>query len=167
MNTVYTIGHSNLPIERFVRLLHENKIELIVDIRSVPYSRFNPHFNKTNLERSLHSAEIGYVFDGGRLGGRITDPECYIARCLPESNAHPAELVDFAVLEKKPWFAAGIEELVRAAGERRTAIMCGEENPDRCHRKLLVGRKLASLGIEVFHLRSKTGTDGPDLFDDV
>ena len=70
----FTIGHGNYSIDRFIDILRHIGIDTIIDVRSTPYSRFNPHFNRENLENSLRREEIGYRFMGDRLGGRYTDP---------------------------------------------------------------------------------------------
>lgn len=150
--TVFTIGHSNLPIERLVELLETHRINVVYDIRSVPYSRF-PQFNKEKIIQSLHESEIYYFFGGEELGGRITDPTCYKDKVVPERKINIAELVDYYELIKRDWFQHGIEHLSDISKRFRTAIMCSEENPTRCHRNLLVGRRLVELGIDVYHIR--------------
>src|SRR5689334_2499642 len=74
---IYTIGHSNHPIDRFIALLRQHGIEAVADVRSTPYSRFNPQFRKEKLQAALASAGIRYVFLGEELGARSKDPECY------------------------------------------------------------------------------------------
>jgi uncharacterized protein (DUF488 family) len=162
--TIHTIGHSKLPIDRFLSLLAENRIKLLVDIRSVPYSRFAPQFNRKALEAVLLEAGFEYLFLGDKLGGRIQDPDCYLEGKLPEMKAGMAALVDYEALKAKAFFAEGVAELLSRAGEGSSAIMCSEEDPDRCHRKLLVGRRLLEEGVELVHIRSKVGTVQPELF---
>jgi uncharacterized protein (DUF488 family) len=155
--TIFTIGHSNLPIERFIALLKTNDMEVLADVRSVPYSRFCPQFNAKRLEASLAEASIGYVFLGDRLGGRIQDPECFIGKVIPPKGGNFASAVDYGVLREKAWFNEGIEALLALAERSRTSIMCAEEDPAKCHRSILIGRRLAELGHQVVHLR-KDGT---------
>lgn len=150
--TVFTIGHSNLPVERLFELLKSSNIKVVYDIRNVPYSRF-PQFNKEKLTQSLQESEINYIFGGEKLGGRISDPTCYKDKVVPERKVNIAELVDYSELKKHDWFQYGIEQLIHVSEKFRTAIMCSEENPARCHRNLLVARRLVELGVVVYHIR--------------
>ncbi|NLO40017.1 MAG: DUF488 domain-containing protein [Ruminiclostridium sp.] len=84
MNPVFTIGHSNLSIEVFINLLRMHNITVVIDVRSVPYSRFYPQFNKERLGNSLKQNHISYIFEGERLGGRIKDKDCFIQKQLPQ-----------------------------------------------------------------------------------
>lgn len=150
---IYTVGHSNHPAEKFVGLLNAYGIQVLFDIRSMPYSRYNPQYNKENLRRTLEKAGICYVFAGERLGGRIGDPSCYKAGVIPERKVNIAELVDFDQLCQRPWYQAGIALLLREVRERKIVIMCSEEDPACCHRDILVSRKLRELGVTVGHIR--------------
>lgn len=154
MTTVYTIGHSNLSIIRFLALLSMHGITCVADVRSVPFSRFYPQFNKDALAGSLREKNIRYVFMGDVLGGRIQDRECYLSKMLPDRKIHIAELVDFNILSHKTWFLSGIGELEAIAAKERTALLCSEEDPDRCHRHLLIARKLMEDGHSILHIRS-------------
>ena len=129
-----TIGHSNHAIEKFMRLLKEQEIETLVDVRSWPASRRLPHFNRAPLQESLKAAGIGYLWFGKELGGK--------------------EGGDTAA----PAFRARIRELAVLAENAQTAIMCAEEDPLRCHRKHLLGRPLAARGIELVHIRGDGNT---------
>jgi uncharacterized protein (DUF488 family) len=80
---VYTIGHSNLTINKFIELLKNHSIETVYDIRSTPYSRF-PQFNKENLSQTLENHHLAYIWGGENLGGRIKDPQCFQAKTVPE-----------------------------------------------------------------------------------
>ena len=75
--TIYTIGHSNHEWRDFLVLLHQYGIEMLVDVRSAPYSRYSPQFNRELLAPSLEAEGIGYAFAGEYLGGRPKDPDCY------------------------------------------------------------------------------------------
>ena len=92
---LYTIGHSNHSIEKFASLLDENGIALLVDVRTAPYSRYNPQFNKENLAHALSEHWIEYAYAGKFLGGRPSDPTCYKDAKLPEEGAHYLHLVDY------------------------------------------------------------------------
>jgi len=139
---IYTIGHSNHPIERLVALLQQHRIEALADVRSNPYSRFNPQFNREKLQASLAAAGIKYVFLGEELGARSKDPACH-----DESGR-----VSYAKLAATPLFRHGIERLQTGMQQHRIAIMCAERNPLECHRTILVTRELEKVGIPVTHI---------------
>ena len=75
--TVFTIGHSTHPVEYFVDLLRRHGVTALADVRSAPYSRFNPQFNREALEQALDANDIKYVFLGRELGARPADPVLY------------------------------------------------------------------------------------------
>lgn len=137
--TVFTIGHSRHSIERFTSLLLGHAIEQIVDVRSHPSSRWAPHFGRTELS----ARGVDYVFLGDPLGGRPDDRTFY----------REDGTVDYALRAMAPDFQEGIRQLVALARGRRTAIMCAEEDPACCHRRLLVAPALARLGAVVVHVR--------------
>jgi uncharacterized protein (DUF488 family) len=140
---VYTIGHSNHPWEKFLELLEMHRLEAVVDVRSQPYSRYATHFDSAGLKNSLTAAGIGYVFMGDRLGGKPAGQEYY------DDQGY----VLYDRLAASPRFQEGIELLLDGLTGRRTALLCSEEDPAECHRRLLVGRVLAERGVEVIHLR--------------
>jgi uncharacterized protein (DUF488 family) len=146
---LFTIGHSNHPIETFLQLLLDHGVQLLVDIRSKPYSRFHPQFNKKNLEIVLPQHSVVYMFAGEALGGRPADPACYRV-------GEGGELqVDYDLVMQRDWFRQGIEQLIKETRYLQTAIMCAEEDPARCHRYNLIGRYIRQHypEIEVFHIR--------------
>ena len=143
---VLTIGHSNVSIEAFLDLLRPHGVEALVDARSQPYSKFTPHFSRENLERAVRRAGMTYVFLGDALGGRPPAdqcPACYDA----DGNAL------YERIEEQPFYRRGIDRLREWIGRARVCVMCGEEDPARCHRRLLVGRTLIAAGIDVRHVR--------------
>ena len=140
--TIYTIGHSNVPIEQILNLLQVNDIEAVVDIRSIPRSRYSPQFNRKSLAKVLDEIGITYAYLGNSLGGRPIDPTCY-----------QGSEVKYNEVMKRPWYQQGIEELRRIARLQRTAILCSEEDPQQCHRHRLVGQTLLRLGFRVLHIR--------------
>jgi uncharacterized protein (DUF488 family) len=141
--TVYTIGHSNQTVVELLDLLKKHDIAMLVDVRSVPYSRRTPQFNREGIAEQLRACRIRYVFAGDCLGGRPTDSSCY----------KNGELADYEEVSKKLWYRKDIEELVRISGKYRTAIMCSEENPNQCHRHHLITKTLMELNIPVLHIR--------------
>lgn len=143
MSTVYTIGHSAHSFEEFVSLLKGQQIEVVVDTRSAPYSRFAPQFDREILQRELPQAGIKYLFLGAELGGRPKNPDYY------DAHGH----VLYSRITRDAAFVAGIERLERGAAAFRIALMCGEEDPAHCHRRLLVGRVMAEREHEMLHIR--------------
>jgi len=152
---LYTIGHSNHNIEKFVSLLDENGIALLVDVRTAPYSRYNPQFNKENLQHVLSEHWIEYAYAGKFLGGRPSDPTCYKDHKLPEDGADYLHMVDYPEVMKHSWFIKGIDHLLDMSDERTTAIMCSEEDPAECHRHHLVSKFLLRdhPEVNVLHIR--------------
>jgi uncharacterized protein (DUF488 family) len=140
---IWTVGHSTHEMPAFVALLRQHQIEVVADVRTYPSSRHNPQFNRKRLVRSLQEADIGYVFLGRELGGRPPEPELYDAR------GH----VLYSKVAKSGRFAAGLDRLLSGASTYRVAILCSEENPIRCHRRMLVTPVLAERGITVCHIR--------------
>ena len=94
---VYTIGHSKFSIEDFMALITKYNIEKIIDIRSVPYSKYYSQFNTEKLLCTLKEHGFKYSYDGERLGGRISDTSCYLNKQLPTRKTNVAELVNFHV----------------------------------------------------------------------
>jgi len=141
--TVWTVGHSNHPLEHFLDLLTRQEIAVLVDVRSSPYSRYASHFNKEAIQGPLRDRGVKYLFLGDLLGGRVDDERF----CDEEGR------VLYARLAESPGFQQGIERLIRGAETYRVAIMCGEEDPAHCHRRLLIGRVLRDRGVEMLHLR--------------
>ena len=139
----FTIGHSNYPIVKLLGLLQEHRIEAVADVRSYPSSRYAPQFGRVALERSLSAAGIRYRFLGRELGGRPPGDEFY------DTDGR----VDYAVVAAAAPFVRGIECLAAWGAPWRVALLCSEEDPRTCHRRLLVGRVLAERGWAVGHIR--------------
>jgi uncharacterized protein (DUF488 family) len=140
---VWTIGHSTHPVDALVELLHGQRIEVLADVRSAPYSRHNPQFRKEKLRASVEQAGLRYVWLGAELGGRPPEPEFY------DAKGH----VRYDLVAETERFQAGLERLLTGAATYRVAIMCSEEDPGRCHRRLLVTRALVARDVEVRHIR--------------
>jgi uncharacterized protein (DUF488 family) len=126
MTTIYSIGHSRHAADDFVALLRAQEIGMLVDVRSHPASKWAPQFGKTAPAQTLACHAIEYLFLGRELGGRPDGAEFYSSDGA----------VDYERRAQAPDFKAGVERLVALARERRTAIMCAEEDPARCHRRL-------------------------------
>lgn len=141
--TVYTVGHSNQPQERFIALLQRHGIQVLVDVRSAPYSRYVPHFNRPDLQEGAQRAGLRYLYLGEELGGRPPTDDYY------DAEGH----VLYGRVAVAPFFLRGLERLKDAGGRERTAIMCSEEDPTNCHRHLLIARVLDGQGVRVLHIR--------------
>jgi uncharacterized protein (DUF488 family) len=168
MNPVYTVGHSNHPETVFLDLLRSQQIEAIADVRSAPYSRYNPQFDRETLKASLKDAGIQYAWLGKELGARSDDPACYLYG-----------KVQYARLAETELFQSGVARVMDGARSRRVALLCAEKEPLECHRFVLVARWLVASGAEVRHLHAdglveshedamerllKLHGMGPDLF---
>jgi uncharacterized protein (DUF488 family) len=143
--TLYTVGHSNRAADEFVGLLLKNKVEVLADIRKLPGSNKYPHFNQNELANSLPLANISYVYLK-ELGGRRRGSKD--SRNTAWRNSSFRAYADHMETEE---FRRGVDELLRYAREKRTAIMCSEAVWWRCHRAL-VADYLKSIGVTVYHI---------------
>jgi uncharacterized protein (DUF488 family) len=139
---IHTVGHSNHPIERFLGLLQPHGITAVADVRSTPYSRFNPQFRREKLQAALAQVGIQYVFLGEELGARTQDPACY----------DPEGRVSYLRLAKTELFRKGIERLKTGMAEHRISLLCAEREPLECHRTILVSRELVRDRVAVTHI---------------
>lgn len=138
---VFTIGHSNHPIERFLGLLRKAGVTALGDVRSVPFSRRWPQYSRPALEQTLRESGIAYVFLGAELGGKRDDPALL-------RDGRP----DFDLIAATAAFDAGLDRVVAGARKHRICLMCAEKEPLDCHRFLLVSRHLAKREVEIRHL---------------
>lgn len=144
MNQIlFTIGHSNHPIEAFLELLHRHGVTAIGDVRSHPYSRYVPQYSREPLKAVLARAGITYVFLGKELGARSENPTCY-----------KQGKVQYDCLAREPQFAEGVKRVTDGMQKHSIALMCAEKDPLECHRALLVARRLHEAGIEVAHIHA-------------
>ena len=142
-DTVFTVGHSTHPQSRLIELLREHGITALCDVRSKPYSRMNPQFNRAELESALRECGIAYVFLGRELGARSEDPSCY-------QNGK----VQYDRLANTELFQDGLRRVREGMKKYRVALMCAEKEPLECHRTILVARYLAALGLNVEHIHA-------------
>ena len=157
---VFTIGHSNHSLEYFIKLLRARGVDEVVDIRSAPYSRYRPWFNRDSnhdsnyvpLKDALENEGIDYLFMGGELGGRPADRFCY------DDNGR----VMYDRFAKTDAFNNGVKALIRNAYERCIALMCSEKEPLECHRSLLVAHNLAQRGVVVQHILTNGNLESHD-----
>jgi uncharacterized protein (DUF488 family) len=145
---IFTIGHSNHEFARFLALLKKHGIQAVSDVRSSPYSQFNPQFNREALERGLQQQEIAYVFLGVELGARRSERECYVRG-----------RADYDLISRTPAFLRGIDRLVQGAAKMRISLMCAEKDPLDCHRCILVVPHLRLRGLDVFHILADGGLE--------
>jgi uncharacterized protein (DUF488 family) len=137
MLKIYTIGHSNHTLERFLSLLQVAQIKRVLDVRSVPRSRRFPQFNRNALEAALKVRGIEYVWLGDRLGGRARDS---------------ASVRDYGRMANESSFIEGLSVIATSPRGKPTTLLCSEHEPLECHRCILIGRHLANMRIEVRHI---------------
>lgn len=168
MKRVYTIGHSNRPVGHLIYRLKQHGVRVLVDVRSKPFSRYNPQFNRHDVAESLREAGIPYVWLGHALGGVPDDPAL-------KTRGRP----DYEKIRKSQDYQAGLADLAMGLESPVTpmALMCSEQDPSGCHRRRLVGADLLERGYEVVHImgdgelrteheiRETMGENQPSVFD--
>jgi uncharacterized protein (DUF488 family) len=152
MNELYTIGHSTHAIERFIELIRMHRINAVCDVRSSPYSRYNPQFNRENLQPELKRHGIAYVFLGKELGPRSDDPGCY------EDGK-----VCYDRLAQTHLFQEGLKRVRQGMASYRVALMCSEKDPATCHRTILVCRHLREEGTQIRHILEDGSVEENDV----
>ena len=140
--TVWTVGHSKHEINDFIEILCKHKIQVVVDVRTSPFSKMAPQFNKDQLSAALAASDIDLMHMGAALGGRPTQEEFY------DVKGH----VFYDMMSETEEFKSGILRLVKGMERFRVAVMCSEGSPDKCHRTLLVGRVLQQMGHKVVNI---------------
>lgn len=148
---IYTVGHSNHPITHFLKLLQGQGVALLADVRSTPYSRFNPQFRRDALAEALTRQGIEYLFLGEELGARSKDRSCY-----------DDGRVSYRKLAATELFRQGIDRLLTAVKSQTVAIMCAEKDPLDCHRTILVARELVKRGESVAHILASGEVESHD-----
>src|SRR5690625_1372122 len=143
--TIYPIGHGNKKLEDSIPELKSFEIQFLLDIRSKPYSKWNPQFNQAALDLELENNGITYVFVGDTLGGLPEDRSCY------DYNGK----VVYDLIKEKDFFKEGLERLTIANEKHiKLAIMCSESKPEECHRSKLIGQELLKKKISLKHIVS-------------
>jgi hypothetical protein len=145
---LFTIGHSNDDIQTFITRLQAQGITAIADVRSAPYSRFLPHFNRAALKEALATAAIRYVFLGQELGARPDNPACYV-----EGKAVYEKI---AATEA---FQSGLQRVLTGTQRYRLALLCAEKDPLTCHRAILVCRYLQPFGLSIHHILKNSAVE--------
>jgi len=143
--TCYTIGYGNSPSDDFVKRLAGAGIDVVIDVRSVPYSKFNPDFKRGPLEKILENNSIAYRYLGDRIGGKLLDP----GLLRPDGSA------DYKKIQATEKFRAGVDEVIAIVSSgTMVALMCAEMEPERCHRFALISPVLQAAGVSVVHILS-------------
>lgn len=142
MTEILTVGHSNHDILDFLRILQRHGVRLLVDVRSDPYSRYAPQFNKNDLQRHVEAAGIEYRYSGAYIGGKPKDPSLYT----------PSGKPDYDKLAATKEFQNELRAVVEAASTKRVAIMCSEADPAACHRERMLTPVLRRWGVKVTHI---------------
>ncbi|MBW6486423.1 MAG: DUF488 domain-containing protein [Syntrophobacterales bacterium] len=141
MPEIFTIGHSVHSLERFLELLKMHDITAVCDVRSSPWSRYTPHFNRESLKDELAKQRISYIYLGLELGPRSDDPTCY------EKGK-----VQYKRLADREIFQRGLARLRNGMTAYRIALLCAEKEPLTCHRMLLVCRYLRADDLVIRHI---------------
>lgn len=139
---IYTIGYGARSVEQLLAVLKAQQIAFVIDVRSAPYSRYKPEFNKEALQREIQTHQIRYTYMGDTLGGRPNDPDCYTD-----------DKVDYDKVRQKEFYQQGIRRVQQAFTQQlRVVLLCSEGKPEICHRSKLIGETLTELGIPVLHI---------------
>ena len=154
VKVLYTIGHSRHPITHFLDLLKKHTVSLIFDVRSIPYSRRNPQFNRKALAGHLANEGIAYIFSGKELGAKSPGPDCYV-------NGK----VQFDLIATRPEFTYELDRVIDMASEARPALLCAEEDPLTCHRTILICRHLRGRVNSILHIRGDGSMETNDEFE--
>lgn len=147
-DTLYSIGHSTHSAETLVSLLKKHGVGAVADVRSSPYSRMNPQFNKHTLADTLKKNSIAYVYLGRELGARSENPDCY-------QNGK----VQYDLLAQTDLFQDGLRRVREGMTNYTVALLCAEKDPLTCHRAILVCRHLVSEGTQVRHILADGNTE--------
>lgn len=151
---IYTIGHSNHNFDDFIAIVHQHGIDTICDVRSQPYSKFNPQFSYENLSKSIPSNHIEYVFMGNELGARAREDHIY-------KNGK----VQYELLARTDEFQRGIRLVLNMSDQKIITLMCSEKDPISCHRSILVCRELKTFDLHIQHLLFDGSLEGHDALE--
>lgn len=140
--SIISIGYSRRSIQEFTDALVNNGVRYLIDVRTKPFSKYHPDFNRESLQAILRDAGIKYVFMGDTVGGLPSDPQCYTDG-----------KVDYRKTANSDAFINGLERLIKANSlDVNVSIMCAEMKPEQCHRSKLIGEELFKKGIIISHL---------------
>lgn len=142
-NEIFTIGYSSFSLEVFLNTLKKYKITAVADVRSQPYSKFKPEFNRESFKEVLSKNNIAYVFLGEECGARVDDSKCY-------TNGK----VNYDLVAQNQIFKNGLKRIKKGMEKYNIVLMCAEKDPITCHRTILVSRNLQSAGVKIKHILS-------------
>jgi uncharacterized protein (DUF488 family) len=142
-SVVYTVGHSNGSFDTLARLLELHQVQVVADVRSYPFSKYAKQFDTDNVRASLKKVGHPYVFMGSELGGKPKGEQFY------DADGY----VIYERIAATPAFERGLDRLFSGMQSYTIALMCGEEDPTHCHRRLLLGRVLSERNVHVLHIR--------------
>lgn len=149
---LFTVGHSNLDFLPFVKLLKDQSVDLLIDVRSQPRSGRFPQFSQPGFDKTIEDAGIRYLFLGEELGGRPDDPDAY----------RQDGVVDYRARRKSYAFHAGVERVLNELQHASCALLCAEEDPLECHRFLMICPELVRVGIRPLHIRKGSKTESQE-----
>lgn len=141
MNDLFTIGYSPHSLESFLETIQKHRINAVVDVRSMPFSRFKPEFNRDTLSDFLKTKDIKYVFLGNECGARFDDPNCY-------KNGK----ANYKLISKHQKFQKGLKRIKKGLKEYSITLMCAEKDPIKCHRMILICRNLKNINVNINHI---------------
>ena len=158
MKKIFTIGYSGFTTDEFIRVLLQNKINVLVDVRSSPYSKYFSEYNKEVLAVNLDKRGIYYRNFAKEFGARQDDTAFY------SENGY----LDFAKFAKSNQFEKGIEKIEKGIDQNFLfALMCAEKNPVNCHRTIMVARAFSKLGYQIIHLQPEGKSISQDDVDEI
>lgn len=137
---IYTIGYSSFEIDKFISVLMQYNITAVSDVRSSPYSKFKPDYNREYLSKKLKENGIQYAFLGNNLGARFEDRSVY-----------RDGVVDFELARKLDCFKAGVDRLIEGSKKYTIVLLCAEKDPAECHRSILIARNITNI-FNVLHI---------------
>lgn len=145
---IYSIGHGNKKFEDFLKELSSFNIKYLIDVRTSPYSKYNPQYNRELLKNNLEAVNITYIYMGDNLGGLPSDRSCYIDG-----------KVSYDLIKDKDFFREGLARLIKAyEKDINVAVMCSESKPEECHRSKLIGQELLKNNIAIQHITERDKT---------
>jgi uncharacterized protein (DUF488 family) len=151
MGQLFTIGYSGLAIAQFLGLLTEHGVDVVCDVRSVPYSRFRPDYSRRELKRHLNQSGIKYAFFGDELGARPKERSVYVDGQAVHN-----------LIAKQDFFNSGLDRLRKGVAEHNLTLLCSEREPLECHRAILVCRHLSEIRNNITHIHPDGHTETQD-----
>ena len=141
MNTLYTIGYSSYDISHFISILKKQQIKALVDVRSIPYSKFAPDYNTDNIKKILENNSIYYLNFGDGLGARTKIEECY------QNN-----IAQYSLISKTPMFKEYTKRIISGLEKFNIVLLCAESDPLKCHRDIMICRYLKKYINNISHI---------------